>query len=295
MARPQRVLRGSETKIEDVPCGLCGATTGRVLGVFQHDYRIRRCSECGLTYTASRPVNNETHTHFEDDYIVSTEGLEKDFGDRRRAALTRVEAAVSARHREGGSILDVGAAGGELLAKFDGSRWQRTALEPSSVGASRLEEKGLEVVCDFYPSPELDGRQFDVIAMMDVIMLMPDPLSALQAAVSQLRPGGTLAVEIPGYAYRNALHVGPVPLLRRKGWTDLNASIHLFCFSDRTLRSMLQKAGANVNEVVVLPPSPRPGRLGKLQALAGAVERLPGIRAGKPSLAAKYLYIAEPA
>jgi 2-polyprenyl-3-methyl-5-hydroxy-6-metoxy-1,4-benzoquinol methylase len=295
MTAPQEFPGGTDNDVEDVPCGFCGATSGRVIGVFRHRYRIRHCGRCGLLYTSSRPVGDATHAHFEGDYLISEDGLSTDFGDRRRAALQRVGIAVSRRHPAGGSILDVGAAGGELLRQFADDRWHKVALEPSRLGAAQLQQRGLEVICDFYPSDRLDGRRFDVIAMMDVIMLMPDPLMSLRAARQQLRPGGTLAVEIPGYAYRNALHVGPVPLIRGRGWTDLNASIHLYFFSDRTLRAMVDEAGLVVKDVVPLPPSRRAGVLGRLQSVAGAAtERLPGVRSGRPSLAAKYLYLAEP-
>ena len=108
-------------------------------------------------------------------------------------------------------------------------------------------------------------------------------------------PGAPWPSRSPGYAYRNALHVGPVPLVRRRGWTDLNASIHLYFFSDRTLRAMLDQAGLAVCEVIALPPFARGGTLGRLQrVVGGAVERLPGVRSGSPSFAAKYLYLVEP-
>ncbi len=282
------------TSIEDTACGSCGGRDGRLIASYQGVYRIRKCARCGLTYTASRPSTAEIRHHFSDEYLDPGDALETDFGQRRRRALARLADVLAARHPHGGSILDVGAAGGELLSHF-GDEWLKTGLEPSRVGADGLARQRIEVVCDFYPADGLNGRQFDVITMMDVIMLIPDPLAALRAARGQIRPGGTLAVEIPGYAYRLALHVGPVPLVRGRGWTDLNAAIHLYFFSDRTIRSMLTRAGFTVVDVLALPPSDRRGALGPLQRWAGAVAGVvPGVRSGRPSLAAKYLYVAEP-
>lgn len=275
-------------------CALCGDDGGRLIGRFQGRYPIRRCRNCGLTYAAARSSAAATQTHYAEDYIPSDDDLECGFGRRRSAALERTGRALRAQQPDGGDILDVGAAGGQLLEQFPDDHWQKVALEPSNVGARRLQAKGLEVVNDVFPSDQLLDRSFDVIAMMDVIMLIPDPVRALSAARAQLRPGGTLAVEIPGYAYRNLLHVGLVPLIRKRQWTDLNASIHLYFFSDRTLRLALAQAGLAVVDVVVLPPSARGGALGRLQRWVGrAVERLPGVRTGSPSIAAKYLYLAQ--
>lgn len=278
----------------DVSCTLCGDSSGWVIGRFDGRYPIRRCRTCGLMYTAARADPERTQAHYEEEYIPSEAVLEAGFGARRRAALERTGRALRARHPAGGTILDVGAAGGQLLDQFPDGPWRKVALEPSKIGARQLESKGLDVVTDVYPSDQLAGRSFDVVAMMDVIMLIPDPVGALSAARGQLRPGGTLAVEIPGYAYRTALHVGPVPLIRKRRWTDLNAAIHLYFFSDHTLRLALARAGLAVVSVVVLPPSVRGGVLGLLQDWVGrAIERLPGVRSGSPSLAAKYVYLAE--
>jgi hypothetical protein len=285
------IAESVDGQVEVTSCALCGESRGMTLGTYEGSYQIRRCRACKLVYTASRPSSSFTETHFKDEYIVSDEGLEEDFGRRRGEALARVVRAIERRHT-GGTWLDVGAAGGELLRRLDGDRWTRSALEPSSRAANRLRADGIEVVEDFYPSSQLDGRTFDVITMMDVIMLMPDPVEAVRTAAAQLRAGGTLAVEIPGYAYRLGLHVGPVPLIRSRRWTDLNASIHLFFFSDASLRRLLATAGLSVVDVVPLPPSRRRGALGTLQRGLASIERMPGIRSGRPSLAAKYLYLA---
>lgn len=264
------------------------------MATYDGSYQIKRCRVCGLTYTATRPTEGGAETDYEHEYIPSTAVLEEHFGSRRRGAFERAAAAVAYQRPQGGTILDVGAAGGMMLDLLDDAYWKKVALEPSSVGAARLRQQPeLEVIEDFYPSSQLEGRTFDVITMMDVIMVMPDPVSALRAARRQVIDGGLLAVEIPGYLYRALLHIGPVPLLTKGRWTDLNAAVHLHFLSDSTMRRMLEAAGFQVDQVLALPSSLRQGMSGAGQKWVGAVaERLPGIRHGRPSLVPKYLYFA---
>lgn len=279
-----------------IPCGQCGSTRGRTIATYDGLYPIRRCSVCGLTYTAARPMSSDTGTDYVDEYITEDEQLDTNFGDRRHEALEQAATAVQRARPVGGTILDIGAAGGRFLSLFPPDRWRRTALEPSRVGAQGLRrDASLDVVEGYYPHPALEGRRFDVITMMDVIMIMPDPAGALAAARHNVEPGGLLAVEIPGYWYRALLQIGPVPLARMRRWTNLNARVHTFFFSDASLRTMLERAGFDVESVEVLAPSVRAGRLGRLQQLVHrASMRVGPIRRGRWSLAAKYVYLARP-
>jgi len=272
---------------------MCASRGGRTIGIFEQVYTITKCSGCGLTRTSSRPIETETEHHYAEEYIPSTTELDRDFGGRRRAALKRVAEEIRSDVSEG-SMLDIGSAGGELLSHF-GDGWELTALEPSAVGAEELRQRGYEVVHDFFPSNDLEGSTFDVITMMDVIMIMPDPVGALEAARSMINPNGRLYVEIPGHLYRTLLHVGPVPMIRSRRWTDLNAKVHLFFFDKRSMTKMLTRCGFSLERVVPLPPSTGFGAAGAVQQrVSDVVDRLPAVRSGRPSLAAKYLFVANP-
>lgn len=254
-----------------------------------------RCRTCGVYYTAPQQSDEEIERYYSVDYIPDARVLETDFSDRRSAALNRAAEVVQQRVHTG-SILDVGCAGGAFLQRFSDDRWQKFGVEPSEYACEQLSEQGVHAFAGLFPDAVSTDLRFDVITILDLIMIVPRPDDVLRAAHELLASDGLLAVEFAGFLWRFLTHVGPLPVLRGRGWTDLNLDIHLFFFPDRVIRNMLAEHGFEVVGVEMLAPS---------DAASGALTRLlswwnrmlgefPPTASGRVSLAPKYLYLARP-
>ena len=88
---------------------------------------------------------------------------------------------------------------------------------------------------DDYPT-----GSYDLITLWDVIEHVPDPKAYIQRAVDLLRKGGVMALATPD--------VDSIPArLTGKRWVGFKLSEeHVYYFSIRTLRRMLEEAGMEV-------------------------------------------------
>jgi len=86
----------------------------------------------------------------------------------------------------------------------------------------------------------LDAGSFDVVTMWDVIEHVVDPLAELQEVWRILRPQGVLSIITPDSGSWMARLLG-------KRWEEFRrVREHIYFFSRRTMREMLQKAGLEV-------------------------------------------------
>jgi SAM-dependent methyltransferase len=86
----------------------------------------------------------------------------------------------------------------------------------------------------------LDPNSFDVITMFGVLEHLHDPRGALRHAHRLLKPDGVLAVYVPNFQYLRLKDAGLVARLRTGRWSDLHPQEHMFQFTPRSLRQMLE-------------------------------------------------------
>jgi hypothetical protein len=103
---------------------------------------------------------------------------------------------------------------------------------------AEAQARGLDVQQGTLAAPELDGRQFAVITMWDVIEHVADPVAELRQAYQHLQPGGWLALHTMNIDSLPARLMGP-----RWPWL---MDMHLYYFSQATLSAMLRRAGYDV-------------------------------------------------
>ncbi len=274
-----------------VPCAMCASSkTFRITGTATRD--LLRCRACGVRFAWPQPAPEEREAFYRADYIPDDAAREWNFETQRKGALDRVARAVTEFTR-GPRILDVGDAGGGFLNRFDPSAWTRSVVEPADV-ANDSRGEGIEAFPGLFPDAVPVDRRFDAITMLDLIMLLPDPVTALHAAHTHLDTAGTLAVEIPGNLFRMVLHVGPVPLVHSRRMTDLVLDVHLFLFDHRSICWLLDRTGFEIKRIVTLPASRVHDRTidRALQAWSKITASTPFVRTGRPSIGPKYLYLA---
>jgi hypothetical protein len=134
-----------------------------------------------------------------------------------------------------------------------------------------------------------------VVTVLDTLYYVPQPLEELREIHRILKDDGILTLEIPGYRYSFLRERGVLCWLLDGQWSrGLADSSHLFYFSPRTIRLLLEKAGFELRKMVPEQASlGRTGALGLLNdlhfALARALFRVTG---GNFSFAGKELYLA---
>lgn len=237
--------------LERVPCALCGCDDSAVLyerpyelttmseagafvattDEFQSYGTIVRCRRCGLAYTNPRPSREDLlkgYAEVVDEAYVS-EGSS-------RSINAHLSLATIKRFKTAGRLLEVGAASGYFLnaARVD---FDVVGLEPSEWAAKHARERfRLEVHAEsLEDAKRFEPGSFDVVALIDVIEHVTDPLGFLRRAADLLKPGGVLYLVTPDIGSLSAR-------LLRGSWWGLRPA-HIYYFDRPAMRAALARAG----------------------------------------------------
>jgi 2-polyprenyl-3-methyl-5-hydroxy-6-metoxy-1,4-benzoquinol methylase len=241
---------------EDIPCNLCEARNAVVLFPSTlkkdtpnvDDFRctssaygihppIVRCRQCGLVYVNPRwdsKVVEDNYRAVEDrTYVEEQEGRVLTFSRN----LDAFEALVTPNSQTR-RFLDVGCHIGVMVELAQKRGWEAWGVEPSEWAAAHARSKGLHVITGTLASAGLPENYFDVVTMWDVIEHLTDPASVLCDVHRVLKPGGILGVHTIDISSTFARLMG-----RRWPWL---MEMHLYFFTPKTLRHMLEKTGFQV-------------------------------------------------
>jgi len=233
--------------------------------------QIVQCTNCGLVYANPRWTSEELESAYEavedETYVNEREGRELTFR-KHLASLEKYSGPGNGR-----SLLDVGAYIGVFVEVAAAAGWDASGIEPSNWAVTQARKRGLRIYQGTQDAQEINGQQFDVVTMWDVIEHVADPASELRKSYNLLKPGGWIAVHTMNIDSLTARLLG-----RRWPWL---MDMHLTYFSQKTLAAMLQNIGY---EIIWSGTQGRYLRLGYLATrLGGFNERL-------GSLATKFVH-----
>jgi SAM-dependent methyltransferase len=209
-------------------------------------------------YTDPRPSGGdivETYQAVEDPlYLEEREGRVLTFEHHLRP-LERLTGPPDDR-----LLLDVGCYTGIFVEIAGRHGWDARGVEPSQWAVEQAQARGLRVMQGTLDTADLPGAHFDVVTMWDVIEHLTDPRGALERVHGLLKPGGLLVVHTIDLDSLFARLMGP-----RWPWL---MEMHLYYFSRRSLRAMLEVCGFRVLDD---RPQGRYLRLGYLMNRVGAL------------------------
>jgi colanic acid biosynthesis glycosyl transferase WcaI len=285
-------LRGMDEPLESVSCLLCGGTETRVVARGMGRAQLVRCRNDGLVFLAPRPTEpflREFHSGF-----VRSDNLEL-FDGYRREILGREAEAVKA-FVPGGSLLDVGCATGTFFDNFPEGRWRLFGVDTSGLGVEQARaNRRAQVFRGTLTEAQFPADFFDVVTILDTIYYTRDPRAELREVRRILKEGGLLAIEIPGLTYTFLREKDPVCwLVDGRPSRGLANSHHLYYFSPKTIRLLLEETGFRLIQMIPEQASLRGGPFHRILnglhfRAARALYR--GTR-GRISIAAKELYLA---
>ncbi|MFP7753269.1 class I SAM-dependent methyltransferase [Thermodesulfobacteriota bacterium B35] len=225
----------------------CPICNGSELGLFliSNGENIIRCSDCDLLFVNPRPTSTAIRRLFEEEYIDNSERVAEDFTSWRTDSLRREARLLSRLRPEGGRLLDIGTASGAFLGYFTNEpQWQVEGVEPSRFAAREAAKRyQVPVHPGFLSDQAFPDSSFDVVTSLDAFCFHPDPVADLKEIVRILRPGGLVAMEIPGLRFRLLKNSGLLCRLIYGEPVRLNAGVHLFYYSRITLGRLMARFG----------------------------------------------------
>lgn len=234
----ERAVSGGELRpSEHVDCPLCNRAPVRFATDYQ-GFQLCRCETCGLQFQSPRLSFEELADKiYTADYCP---GHEESSNERAFARqVSNFERFVGKK----GTVLDVGCGNGSFLEFAEANGWETFGadirLSPETAGLTCPLWEGRLTEIDF------GDRKFDVIRFNHVIEHLQNPLVELERCRSLLNPGGIVFVGVP-----NLGGISPVIKnvqsrlgLKRKRWRHYAATHHLFFFTPKTLKMMVERAG----------------------------------------------------
>lgn len=281
-----------DDELEYVSCNICQREDTEVVVRDSSGISFVQCRHDGLVYMNPRPkVDRVRRFHRQ---FVRNDNLLL-FSDYRRRVLKREAEAVK-QFKSHGTLLDVGCATGTFFENFPSADWQTFGVDTSSLGTDLAKKvHGASVFCGTTREAAYRSRFFDVISMLDTLYYSPDPYAELLEFRRILKDDGVLAIEIPGYRYSLLRDKGPICWLLDRTWMrGFTKTRHLYYFSPRSLRLLLQRAGFRIVRVIPEQASlSRQGFAGLLNQVHFALARVAyGLTSGKLSIAGKEIYFA---
>jgi len=217
-----------EPSTDPAKCFLCNTVSERVVWKESSGYEARLCS-CGLLYSHPKPRDGSV------DYS-------EDIHPREFYSYpAKFKANWMARHCPRGRLLEVGCGTGSFLAAAQAHGYQVFGLEPHSERANLARRLGISVEQNFLENNTLPKASFDVVYHCDLLAHFPDPVKALQEMSSLLRPGGVLCFEVGFVA-----ELSPIWFRFIEFMGGLELGSHLWLFSERSLRLLLQTAELDI-------------------------------------------------
>jgi SAM-dependent methyltransferase len=243
------------------PCPLCGGNAFTLLNSndrYLMGLKTVGCDQCGLVQTNPRPTKDELTKFYQNDYRLFYQGVDtpdaiyvKNQKKQERQQdtfdfLKRFNAANACSR-----VLDVGCSEGTFFSilRQNGCAGGFLGVEPGTAfaqHAARIENTTVVSSMD-----EISG-EFDLASMIHVLEHQSDPLAALITLRNALSASGLVYLDIPdadGYQDIDSLHIA-----------------HVFHFTQRTIQSLLARAGFSIIQIESYSPVNHPKSIRLLAA-----------------------------
>lgn len=241
------------SRLERVPCNLCGADDATVICPARYDHakyddleqifkssgderlidQLVRCNHCQFVYVNPRlrqeVIVNGYSSGSDELFVSQNAAREVTF----HGCLSTLEAASGIRR---GRILDVGTAGGAFLHVARQRGWTVAGCELNRwLCRWAKEQYGLELTPGTLMEMGAEAESFDVVTLWDVLEHTTDPQAVLRECHRIVKPGGVVAINYPDYGSFVAKVMG-------RRWVFL-LSVHLSYYTRETMARALKACG----------------------------------------------------
>ena len=139
-------------------------------------------------------------------------------------------------------VLELGSAHGGFVAAVSWAGFDASGLELSpSIAQIARELYGVSMLVGPIEDQDIPEHSLDIIALMDVLEHLPDPVATVRHCVSRLKRGGVLLIQTPQFPEGQSFDE-----LSRSGnrfLEMLKPNEHLYLYSERSVRLLFEQVG----------------------------------------------------
>ena len=200
-----------------------------------------RCLDCGLIFKRKLIETDEIRKTYDDKkYFSGYLGNYKEFIKIFNQMLNLIE-----KHKNSGKILDIGCGLGLFLYLAKKRDWEASGIEISKFASNFAKTK---LKLNVINSDNLDCFQdnfFDVIVVNHVLEHIENPLVILKQIKKKLNINGILFIGVPNIK-------GLFPRFQKENWPSLQPFAHIYQFTPKTLKLLLQKIGFEPIKIITI-------------------------------------------
>jgi len=228
-------------------CGICGAAGlvplfnagDRNFHTTDQVFVVYRCPACGIAQTLPMPAEDQLGRFYPPSYYP-TGGFRPEYYRRRILPAQQEKLDLLRRYRTSGSLLDVGCGAGFFVRAASEAGFRAEGLEMSAEAvAFGSTQNGVRITQgDLLHSTYAPGS-FDVVTLWHVLEHLTRPVETLRRVRTLLSGGGVLITALPNFDSLQAK-------VFRGRWYHLEVPRHLFHYTPRALRRLLEAEGFTV-------------------------------------------------
>jgi 2-polyprenyl-3-methyl-5-hydroxy-6-metoxy-1,4-benzoquinol methylase len=247
--------------MSSIGCTNCAAAELRTV-VVRRGLTVRRCGECGvakgqLTNDPQDVPDARAIATSPDHFSFVTENYDSLVNENSVLLRNRMSTYDRVLGKSPATWLEVGpgsGAFGEALVRY-GSYWLGVEIEPEmakrsiGLGQNVIEANFSELTPSSLANPEMvdENGGFDVVYSTQVMEHVPNPEPFLRTALSVLRPGGIVHIDVPNH---NGL-TGTIRKMNKwsSGYGEIVPPHHMLAYDKTALTRLLKRNGFEVVDV----------------------------------------------
>jgi 2-polyprenyl-3-methyl-5-hydroxy-6-metoxy-1,4-benzoquinol methylase len=202
-------------------------------------FAVVRCVRCGLMRTSPRPTADTIGFYYPSNYGPHAATTDSPLGSRGWKSRIRELFEFNTERLPDlppGRMLEVGCATGTFLQTMRARGWDVSGIERSEAATRIATNRGLSVLNAGIEEAAIIDDSFDLIVAWMALEHFHEPVQALRRLRGWIRPDGWLAASVPDASALGFRLFGPA-------WYALGLPVHLFHFTPKTLRLVLEKSG----------------------------------------------------
>ena len=200
-----------------------------------------KCLKCGLILRKTKiEINEIENTYDNKKYFSGYIENYKEFIKIFNQMLNLIE-----KYKNPGKILDIGCGLGLFLYLAKKRGWEASGIEISKFASNFAKNKLKLNVINSDNLNIFQDNLFDVIVVNHVLEHIENPLLILKQIKKKLNINGILLIGVPNI---NGLY----PRFQKENWPSLQPSTHIYQFTPKTLKLLLQKIGFEPIKIITI-------------------------------------------
>jgi len=225
---------------EEIECIFCNKTNNNVY-IEENGYQGKKCLICNLIYISPRPTIDEMQFLYNHDNAqISARGhIDSEF-EKRLYAKHNLK--IVKKFITYGSILEIGCGAGYFLDEARKGGFEPYGIELNKVQANFI-NKALKISCEesLFQAGSFGDKKFDIIYHCDVLSHFFDPVFEFKKMSLKLNKNGIVVFETG--------NLGDVSKKYLSYIENFQYPDHLFFFSEKNIRDLLEKTGFELLKV----------------------------------------------